>query len=82
MLTQTLRRILTLSPKGRTTLQFVRLLETASIRASRAEVYASLDEMRRKGLVFIDRGGYWHLGSKHAGPSGPEEAVPDFSSEL
>ena len=81
MLTQTLRRILTLSPKGRTTLQFVRLLETASIRAGRAEVYASLDEMRRKGLVFIDRGGYWHLGSKHSGPSGQEETVPDFSGE-
>lgn len=81
MLTQTLRRILTLSPKGRTTLQFVRLLESAAIRASRAEVYASLDEMRRKGLVFIDRGGYWHLGRQHSGTSVSEEAMPTVSGE-
>ncbi len=76
MLPETLRRILSLSPKGRTTLQLAHLLEQASIKSSRTEVLGALDEMRRRGLITIDRGQRWHVRRLHAGPRPPDDTPP------
>ncbi len=76
MLSKALRRILSLSPKGRTTQQFVRLLEQASVKSSRAQVLAALDEMRRRRLITIDRGGYWHVRRLYAQLRSPDDPLP------
>ncbi len=76
MLSETLRRILSLSPKGRTTLQLVHLLEQASIKSNRAEVLVALDEMRRRRLISIDRGRHWRMRSLHAGSQLPDDPPP------
>ena len=76
MLSRALRSILALSPKGRTTLQFVRLLEQASVRASRPEVLAALDEMRRRRQVTIDHSGHWQVRGTHPQSRLPDDAEP------
>ena len=81
MLPETLRRILSLSPKGRTTLQLAHLLEQASIKSSRKEVLGALDEMRRRGLITIDRGRRWHVRRLHAGSRPPDDTSPQSSGD-
>ncbi len=68
MLARILLRILSVSPNGRTTRQFVRSLEQASVKTSRAEVLAALDQMRRQRLITIDRVGHWTLRNLQAEP--------------
>ena len=81
MLPETLRKILSLSPKGRTTLQLVHLLDRASVKSNRAEVLAALDEMRRRHLITIDRRRHWHVRRLHAGPRPPDDPSPQSSGD-
>jgi very-short-patch-repair endonuclease len=52
------------------------LLEQASVKSSRAEVLAMLDEMRRRRLITIDRGGHWHVRQLYAQSRSSGDPLP------
>ena len=81
MLPETLRSILSVSPKGRTSLQIARILEKACVKSSRSEILAELDALRRQRVISIDGRGRWHLKNLHAGSSTHGDPLPQLADD-
>lgn len=89
MLSETLKRVLGLSVRGKTAGELARLLDRAGVRVSSIEVVQELDALHRDGMVSLDRQRRWRLrdGVNRGGgangkpptvgpPDGPHEEAP------
>ncbi len=85
MLSETLKRVLGLSVRGRTAAELARVLDRAGVRASWTEVVQELDALHRDGMVSLDRQRRWRLrdgvnrggGTAIPGPGAPPKDPDD-----